>query len=71
MRSVFFDRGLQMKKERLKVDFWLVFWGFLVIINLFAMGASWYTGDLTNYWYCAIMLLYCVAGYYFSAPKEE
>jgi hypothetical protein len=60
-----------MKQKRLKVDFWLVFWGFLIIINLFAMVASWYTGDLTNYWYCAIMLLYCVVGYYFSVPREE
>lgn len=60
-----------MRKERLKVDFWLVFWGFLVVINLFAMVASWHIGDLTNYWYCAIMLQFCIAGYCLTAPREE
>ena len=57
-----------MNNNRLKVDFLLVFWGFLVILNLISMGISWYIEDLTNYWYCAIMLLYCVVGLYFSLP---
>jgi len=60
-----------MKQNRLKVDFLLVFWGFLVILNTLAMFSSWYIGDLTNYWYCAIMLLYCVVGLYFSLPSED
>lgn len=60
-----------MNNNRLKVDFLLVFWGFLVILNLISMGISWYIEDLTNYWYCAIMLLYCVVGLYFSLPSED
>ena len=57
-----------MSAERPKIDLWLVFWGALVIINLLATFISWYTGDLTNYWYCAIMFLYCTIGFYFSLP---
>lgn len=60
-----------MEDKRLKVDFLLVFWGFLIILNLFSMAASWYVGDLTSYWYGAAMLLYCAAGFYFSLPEEE
>ena len=60
-----------MKEKRLKVDFLLVFWMFLIFMNLMAMAASWYVGDMGNYWFCAIMLLYCVAGSYLSLPKEK
>tara|TARA_R110000744_G_scaffold272993_1_gene385908 strand:+ start:178 stop:369 length:192 start_codon:yes stop_codon:yes gene_type:complete len=60
-----------MNKKRLKFDLLLFFWGFLIILNLFSMAASWYILDLTNYWYGAVMLLYCTAGFYFSLPKEE
>ena len=60
-----------MKESRLKVDFLLVFWCFLIVLNILAMSASWYIGDLTNYWFCAIMLMYCVAGAYFSLPSED
>jgi len=60
-----------MNDNRLKVDFLLVFWGFLVILNLISTAVSWYIGDLTNYWYCVIMLLYSAVGLYFSLPSED
>jgi len=60
-----------MEEKRLKVDFLLVFWIFLIFLNLMAMAASWYINDLNNYWFCAIMLLYCIAGAYLSIPKEK
>lgn len=60
-----------MNKDRLKIDFWQAFWGFLIIINSIALLSSWYIKDLTNYWYCVIMILYCVVGLYFSTPREE
>lgn len=60
-----------MEEKRLKVDFLLVFWLFLIFLNIMAMAASWYMNDLQNYWYCAIMLLYCIGGLYISLPKEK
>ena len=60
-----------MKEGRLKVDFHLAFWTFLIAVNLFALAASWYVSDLTAYWYCGMMLLYCVTGAYLSLPREE
>jgi len=60
-----------MEEKRLKVDFLLVFWTFLIIINLCSIVASWYVGDWQNYWFCVIMLLYCTAGAYLSTPKKD
>lgn len=60
-----------MQEKRLKIDFWLVFWTILIIINILAMLASWYTADLMNYWFCAIMLMYCVVGAYMSLPEDK
>jgi len=60
-----------MKKERLKVDFQLVFWTFLIMVNSFALVVSWYVGDTLNYWFCAIMLLYCIMGAWCSVPEKE
>jgi hypothetical protein len=60
-----------MKKERLKVDFQLVFWTFLIMVNLFAMGMSWYVGDTLNCWFCATMLLYCIMGAWCAIPEKD
>ena len=60
-----------MEEKRLKVDFLLVFWILLILLNLAAMSVSWYIDDLINYRYSAIMLLYCLAGSYLSFPKDK
>tara|TARA_R110000751_G_scaffold140738_1_gene244429 strand:- start:725 stop:913 length:189 start_codon:yes stop_codon:yes gene_type:complete len=60
-----------MEEKRLKVDFLLVFWVLLILLNLAALSASWYADDLTNYRYSAIMLIYCIGGAYFSLPKDK
>jgi hypothetical protein len=60
-----------MKKERLKVDFQLVFWTFLIMVNLFAMGMSWYVGDTPNYWFSAVMFLYCIMGAWCAIPEKD
>jgi|TARA_Y100000310_G_scaffold111631_1_gene110023 hypothetical protein len=60
-----------MKEERLKVDFQMVFWAFLIAVNLLAMGMSWYVGDMLNYGFCAIMLLYCIMGAWCAIPEKD
>jgi len=60
-----------MNEKRLKVDFLFAFWGSLIVLNILSMSVSWYIGDLANYWYCAVMLLFCIAGLYFSFPRGD